>query len=45
MTMATDRIERLKKIAERTWTRTLSNRIGISYADLCLQILEAAHVG
>ncbi|HEY8358007.1 MAG TPA: HD domain-containing phosphohydrolase, partial [Ramlibacter sp.] len=27
------RIERLKKIAERTWTRTLSNRIGISYAE------------
>jgi HD-GYP domain-containing protein (c-di-GMP phosphodiesterase class II) len=31
--MAADRIERLKKIAERTWTRTLSNRIGISYAE------------
>jgi HD-GYP domain-containing protein (c-di-GMP phosphodiesterase class II) len=31
--MAPDKIERLKKIAERTWTRTLSNRIGISYAE------------
>lgn len=31
--MAPDRIERLKKIAGRTWTRTLSNRIGISYAE------------
>ncbi|MBE7365984.1 HD family phosphohydrolase [Ramlibacter pallidus] len=31
--MAPDKVERLKKIAERTWTRTLSNRIGISYAE------------
>lgn len=31
--MAADRIERLRRIAERTWTRTLSNRIGISYAE------------
>lgn len=31
--MAPDKIERLEKIAERTWTRTLSNRIGISYAE------------
>jgi HD-GYP domain-containing protein (c-di-GMP phosphodiesterase class II) len=32
-TMAPERIERLQRIAERTWTRTLSNRIGISYAE------------
>lgn len=31
--MAPERIERLHRIAERTWTRTLSNRIGISYAE------------
>jgi HD-GYP domain-containing protein (c-di-GMP phosphodiesterase class II) len=31
--MAKPQIERLKKIAERTWTRTLSDRIGISYAE------------
>lgn len=31
--MAPAKIERLKKIAERTWTRTLSDRIGISYAE------------
>ena len=31
--MAQDRIERLHEIAQRTWTRTLSNRIGISYAE------------
>ena len=31
--MAPAKIERLKKIAERTWTRTLSERIGISYAE------------
>jgi hypothetical protein len=31
--MAPEKIERLKKIAERTWTRTLSNRTGISYAE------------
>lgn len=31
--MAPDRIERVKKIGERTWMRTLSNRIGISYAE------------
>ena len=29
--MAPEKVERLKKIAERTWTRTLSDRIGISY--------------
>jgi HD-GYP domain-containing protein (c-di-GMP phosphodiesterase class II) len=31
--MAPPKIERLKKIAERTWTRTLSDRVGISYAE------------
>ncbi|MDB5860134.1 MAG: Metal dependent phosphohydrolase [Ramlibacter sp.] len=31
--MAPAKVERLHKIAERTWTRTLSNRIGISYAE------------
>ena len=31
--MAPDKVERLKQIAERTWMRTLSNRIGISYAE------------
>ncbi|HEX2827534.1 MAG TPA: HD domain-containing phosphohydrolase [Burkholderiales bacterium] len=31
--MAPPKIERLKQIAERTWTRTLSDRIGISYAE------------
>lgn len=31
--MAPERIERLHQIAQRTWTRTLSNRIGISYAE------------
>jgi HD-GYP domain-containing protein (c-di-GMP phosphodiesterase class II) len=31
--MAPARIDRLKTIAERTWMRTLSNRIGISYAE------------
>jgi HD-GYP domain-containing protein (c-di-GMP phosphodiesterase class II) len=31
--MAPDKIERLRKIAGRIWTRTLSNRIGISYAE------------
>lgn len=31
--MAPDKIERLHRIAGRTWTRTLSNRIGISYAE------------
>jgi HD-GYP domain-containing protein (c-di-GMP phosphodiesterase class II) len=31
--MAPEKIERLKRIAARTWTRTLSNRIGISYAE------------
>lgn len=31
--MAPEKIERLRQIAERTWTRTLSNRIGISYAE------------
>jgi HD-GYP domain-containing protein (c-di-GMP phosphodiesterase class II) len=29
--MAPEKVERLKKIAERTWTRTLSDRVGISY--------------
>jgi HD-GYP domain-containing protein (c-di-GMP phosphodiesterase class II) len=31
--MAPAKVERLKKIAERTWMRTLSSRIGISYAE------------
>jgi HD-GYP domain-containing protein (c-di-GMP phosphodiesterase class II) len=31
--MAPAKVERLKQIAERTWTRTLSNRVGISYAE------------
>jgi hypothetical protein len=31
--MAPPKIERLKKIAGRTWTRTLSDRVGISYAE------------
>jgi HD-GYP domain-containing protein (c-di-GMP phosphodiesterase class II) len=31
--MAPERIERLHQIAQRSWTRTLSNRIGISYAE------------
>lgn len=31
--MAPEKLERLHRIAERTWTRTLSNRIGISYAE------------
>lgn len=31
--MAPEKLERLKRIADRTWTRTLSNRIGISYAE------------
>jgi len=29
--MAPEKIERMKKIAARTWTRTLSDRVGISY--------------
>jgi HD-GYP domain-containing protein (c-di-GMP phosphodiesterase class II) len=29
--MAPEKVDRLKKIAERTWTRTLSDRTGISY--------------
>ena len=29
--MAPEKVERLKKIAARTWSRTLSDRIGISY--------------
>ena len=32
--MAPEMVERLKKIAQRTWMRTLSNRIGISYAEM-----------
>ena len=31
--MAPQKIERLKQIAERSWTRTLSNRIGTSYVE------------
>jgi hypothetical protein len=31
--MAPERVERLQRIGERTWMRTLSNRIGISYAE------------
>jgi hypothetical protein len=31
--MAPPKVERLKKIAERTWTRTLSDRVGISHSE------------
>jgi HD-GYP domain-containing protein (c-di-GMP phosphodiesterase class II) len=31
--MAPEKVERLKQIAERSWMRTLSSRIGISYAE------------
>jgi HD-GYP domain-containing protein (c-di-GMP phosphodiesterase class II) len=31
--MAPEKLERLHRIAGRTWTRTLSSRIGISYAE------------
>jgi HD-GYP domain-containing protein (c-di-GMP phosphodiesterase class II) len=31
--MAPEKVARLKQIAERSWTRTLSSRIGISYAE------------
>ena len=31
--MAPDKVERVKRIAERTWTRTLSDRVGVSYAE------------
>jgi HD-GYP domain-containing protein (c-di-GMP phosphodiesterase class II) len=31
--MAPEKIERLNQIGQRTWMRTLSNRIGISYAE------------
>lgn len=31
--MAPDRIERLKALAEKTWTRTLSDRVGISWEE------------
>jgi HD-GYP domain-containing protein (c-di-GMP phosphodiesterase class II) len=31
--MAPERIERIKKIAEQTWTRTLDDRLGISQAE------------
>ena len=31
--MAPEKVERLHRIAARTWTRTLSSRIGISYAE------------
>ncbi|MDB5898576.1 MAG: hypothetical protein JWP41_2178, partial [Ramlibacter sp.] len=31
--MAPAKVDRLRQIAERTWTRTLSNRTGISYAE------------
>lgn len=31
--MAPDKVERVKRIAGRTWTRTLSDRVGISYAE------------
>ena len=31
--MAPPKVERVKKIAERTWMRTLSDRLGISYAE------------
>jgi len=32
--MAPDRIERVKKIADIKWTRTLSDRLGLSYEEL-----------
>ncbi|HVT50435.1 MAG TPA: GAF domain-containing protein, partial [Dongiaceae bacterium] len=32
--MAPEKIERLKEIAQRTWTRTLDDRIGISHEEL-----------
>ena len=32
--MADDRIDRLKEIAEMTWTRTLSDRLGVSQEEL-----------
>ncbi|TNF92619.1 MAG: hypothetical protein EP297_13170, partial [Gammaproteobacteria bacterium] len=32
--MADDKIERLNKIADRTWSRTLDDRIGISWEEL-----------
>jgi HD-GYP domain-containing protein (c-di-GMP phosphodiesterase class II) len=32
--MAPERIERLQKIAARSWTRTLDNRIGLSHVEL-----------
>lgn len=32
--MAEERIERLKQIAERTWTRTLDDRLGIAHEEL-----------
>jgi HD-GYP domain-containing protein (c-di-GMP phosphodiesterase class II) len=38
--MAPPKVERLKKIAERTWTRTLSDRIGVSYAEKMRQQRE-----
>jgi HD-GYP domain-containing protein (c-di-GMP phosphodiesterase class II) len=32
--MAPDKIERVRKIAKRTWTRTLDDRIGIAHVEL-----------
>ena len=32
--MATDRVERLKRIAQRQWVRTLDNRLGLSHEEL-----------
>ncbi|MDE1172943.1 MAG: GAF domain-containing protein [Parvibaculaceae bacterium] len=35
--MSPDAVARLRKIAERTWTRTLDNSIGVSATELALQ--------
>ena len=40
--MANDKVERLKKIAEDTWTRTLDDRIGISHEELMRKQAEPA---
>ena len=32
--MAPEKIERLKQVAERTWTRTLDDRVGLSHEEL-----------
>ncbi len=38
--MAPERVERLRRIAERRWTRTLSERIGISQEELARKAAE-----